>query len=520
MAQAVVTINRGFDYQARFFWIQASRLFAPDTNVTKVGFEVDRARGFDDVTTYYDQAVDEQYAPLRSDHFSVKFHVDQSKGITYQALADPAFINATSESFLQKLHRVQQEFAPDGIGARFYLVSPWRPMPGDALGHLFDTATGGLHIERLFGKVHKRLFKEVRRVWSEHLGLEDDQQLRAVLRPLRFHTAHATLTELTDSMSRDLQHAGFRGIQAPADESLYDKLPYKLAGASRQVFTREELEEVARIHGVWVGRPDTGHARTPRQIAVRSFLRGAERLHEQISDVVCVSRYFVDRRATDPRHWDAEILPEIKQFAARVISERCVHHLHLPAHGSIAFAVGYHLDPKSGAEVYPIQTGQDAWMPDVAALQPSADTLFALSHVPLRSGADDVAIALSVTHDVFDDVETFVRSHVPSVGRIVHLRALPEPTSSVVRDATHALHLAQAVVSEARRRTSQERQATLHLFFAAPKALVFFLGQRARGFGPLVLYEYEFERNLPGGYVASFRLPSPAAQTAPSVKQR
>lgn len=517
MAQGVVTLNQGFDYQARVFWIQASRLFMPGTQVVTVGFEVDHARGFDDVSVVYDGAVDEHFAPLRSDHYSVKFHVDQSAGITYEALTDPAFINATSESFLQKLHRVQRAYAPDGTGARFYLVSPWRPVPGDALGDLFDTATGGLRIDKLFGDRKKRLFREVRRTWAMDLNLEDEEELRVILRPLRFQTAHATLADLTATMSRDLREAGFRPIEEPADVSLYDDLPYKLVGAKRREFGRDELERLARIHGVWVGRPTSDDVRTTRQVAVRSFMRGAERLHEQVEDITCVSHLFSNRQVSDPRHWNETILSEVEQFTRRLIAEPCVHHLHLPAHGSIAFAVGYHLDAKTGAEVYPVQTGRGAWVPDARSPQPPTETLFDVTSTAMHAGGDGVAVALSITHDVAGDVEHFVRAQLPGVGRLLHLRALPEPNPSVVRDATHALHLAQAIVAEVRRRSAAERQATLHLFFAAPTALAFFLGQRARGFGPLVLYEYAFDSNLPGGYNASIRLPSTEAGAAAPV---
>ena len=295
MAQGVVALNQGFDYQARFFWIQASRLFMPSTKVIRVGFEVDRARGFDDVAAYYDGAVDELFAPLRSDHFSVKFHVDHSDGITYESLIDPAFINATSESLLQKLHRVQQQYAPDGTGARFFLVSPWRPSPSDALGQLVETATGALKIDRRFGDKNKRLLGTVRRAWMNHLELLDEEELRIVLRPLRFNFAFGTMTDMTGAMSRDLREAGFRAVEALADDAIR-QTPYKFAGGRRSEFARDELVALARTNSIWVGRTGPKPSRPTRAVAVRSFVRGVERLHEQVADYACVSHLFDDRQ--------------------------------------------------------------------------------------------------------------------------------------------------------------------------------------------------------------------------------
>jgi hypothetical protein len=58
-----------------------------------------------------------------------------------------------------------------------------------------------------------------------------------------------------------------------------------------------------------------------------------------------------------------------------------------------------------------------------------------------------------------------------------------------------------------RSRTVRERKGVLHLFSAAPNAFLFFLGQLSRGFGRVQLYEYDFDRNIPGAYSLSIQLP-------------
>ncbi|MHC0068683.1 SAVED domain-containing protein [Nostoc sp. UIC 10890] len=54
-----------------------------------------------------------------------------------------------------------------------------------------------------------------------------------------------------------------------------------------------------------------------------------------------------------------------------------------------------------------------------------------------------------------------------------------------------------------------ERQGVLHIFIAAPNALVFFIGQLARSFGSCIVYEYDFDRNIPGAYQPSLKFPPP-----------
>jgi hypothetical protein len=47
----------------------------------------------------------------------------------------------------------------------------------------------------------------------------------------------------------------------------------------------------------------------------------------------------------------------------------------------------------------------------------------------------------------------------------------------------------------------------LHIFAAAPNALLFFLGQLSHGLGRIQLYEHDFETGLPGAYIPSILLP-------------
>ena len=124
------------------------------------------------------------------------------------------------------------------------------------------------------------------------------------------------------------------------------------------------------------------------------------------------------------------------------------------------------------------------------------------------TGGSEVAVAVSVSHDVLADVRAYVNRHLPKVGRILAFSALPGPGPAVVRDADHALSLAQALALALRtERTAEERRETVHLFVAGPAGFSFLLGQQAQSFGLVVVYEYDFESNAPGAYEPGIRLP-------------
>lgn len=76
---------------------------------------------------------------INTDYFQLKFHVDYNDFFTYENLTVPAFIGAESQSLLQKLLNAQREHAPEGVGVRFYLVSPWQMHPDNSLRKLVST---------------------------------------------------------------------------------------------------------------------------------------------------------------------------------------------------------------------------------------------------------------------------------------------------------------------------------------------------------------------------------------------
>ena len=77
MASTVIPLMLGGDYQARYFWLEACKLFDPSSQVCRVGFEVDAVKSFDDVAAFYEPPIlGEQEQPVHADYFQIKFHVD------------------------------------------------------------------------------------------------------------------------------------------------------------------------------------------------------------------------------------------------------------------------------------------------------------------------------------------------------------------------------------------------------------------------------------------------------------
>lgn len=524
MANAVVARIQGDDYQARHFWLTACRLFEDHSKVIRVGYDMDGSgapKAFDDVVAFYGSPVpDGRGGTVSADYCQVKFHVNHAGAFTCAALTDPAFISASAVSFLQRLKAAQEQYAPGGLGARFFIVSPWQISPDDPLAKLVHQTSGEIRLEVLFdGTGPGSVMGRVRTMWREHLQLSTDDQLRQVLMPLRIRAGAGDLSDVQDRLNDKLLNAGLQPVDADAHVHPYDDMIRKVRADGTSEFTRAELQAICVTNSLWRGLPPKEQPAV--QVGLRSFLRWAEHMEDETEHMLCLSEHFDGRPIRDAAHWHQGVFPKLSDFLAKTMRTQCAFHLHVDAHSSIAFAAGYCLDTKSGANIVPVQktrSGRLVW--DPALISPTASYADWQHEEQKLGGGTDVALAICATHDVALDVRLYAEDKLPGVGRILVCRASPQPGATAIVDGAHAHQLAQSVSSLLKTaRSVRERQGHLHIFAAAPNALMFFLGQHARSFGLFTLYEYDFDSGFPGAYQPSLSFPPPAVEqpSAPST---
>lgn len=511
MGRSVIPLSQGFDYQARFFWLEACRLFEPHSKVDRVAYEVDHARSFDDIVVYYDPPIiDARGEDVETDYYQIKFHVNQAGTITCDNLADPAFIGAESVSLLQRLQEAQKTFAP-GSTSRFTICSPWPIGSEDALGRLVSTQDGEIRLGVLFdGSTPRSAIGGIRAKWKRHLGLECDDDLCSVLRSMRIHVT-PPLLELTDLLNDKLRLAGLRPIQANRIVNPYDDLITKLVAQGNNIFSREDIQRICEREGLWIGNPSICAEQTV-ELGIRSFMRWAEHMEDQTDAMLCLVRHFDNRHIRAQTLWNSAVFPEIETFVRRMARPNRVSHLRLDTHSSIAYAAGYCLDSKSGLQVVPFQStrsGTILWNPSQSP-RPGSYPMWTFDTLSTPSSGNDIALAISVTHDTTHDVQTYVTSALPDVSRIITCTIDPNPGASAIQDGTHAQLLVDSLVHHIRQaRTDKERAGVLHLFSAAPNGFLFFFGRTSHSLGRCMLYEYDFDTNHAGAYEPSLTFPPP-----------
>jgi hypothetical protein len=518
LGRAVAARTQGDDYQARLFCLELCRLFDDRPKVVRVQYEAEDSSHFDDVVVHYDAGMlNSTGGPLYADYYQVKFHVDLSDCITCAKLIDPGFINSETTSLLQRVQELQRALTSDGWGYRFIFYTNWQPCSEDLLGSLIKSDYS-IRWDRLRSGGPKSKYGLIRKMWREHLGLQTDDELEIVLRPLRIYPGHS-LEELGRVLNFALRGVGLEMVPDGSLLFKYDDLISKLHQRGEINLTAAQARKLLQVEGLWKER--VMQEPEAYRIGIRSFYRWAEDLGDKTDALLSLLEFFDGRFIKAPELWQTEVYLRIEDFLAAAVrgKQRCVLHLH--AHASIAVASGYLLPTKRGVEVAPVQAtsrGLEIWRPDNGKLNAGYPLWQNPKHEERVGDGPDVALALGVTHNVLNDVRHYVQANLPTVGRILFYTLEGGPGGMVVQDGTHAKLLADALATDLRaRRTVEERGGRLHIFPAAPNGLLFFVGQLMPGFGPTTLYEFDFDTSSPGAYQPSFSFPVGAGEIGRSI---
>lgn len=501
MAGSVKALQMGFDYQALIFWLHVCRLFESRSKIDRVGYELDEVKSFDDVVVaYHTPVADGTGGYSIKDFYQVKFHVDQNGSITFESLIDPSFIGAKTFSFLQKLLRAQIENTATEYGCRYYLITPWSIHPDNSLSRLVSNDRGEINLSRLYeGETARSEMGLVRETWRNHLEVADEE-LKNIIYPLRIHASSGNLEQLENTVNLRLEVAGFKPFDTTITARPYDDLVRKLHKSDRNNFSREEIQTIAEEEGLWTGTSRVLEEEDITKIGIRSFWKFAEYMEDEVDDLLSLNHYFQYRHILSKELWQEKVFPEVKAFIAKYKEPAKPVHLLLDTHGGIAFAAGYFSESKGRTQLIPVQCEvgriRELWAP----VGSDAGQGWSKEIKEIREGGAEIAVAISVTHDVLDDVLEYVSRNLPEVGEVLSFRVNPNPGRSSVTGGDHAYHLAEILAQNLYKVKKAKQPAQFHLFIAAPNGFQFYLGAFANLFGNCTVYEYDFEAKKLGAY--------------------
>jgi len=489
-------------YQSMFFWYQASSLLVEDKKTVRVILEHDAAMGVDDVSIYYDSpGIVDAGRYCYADFYQVKYHVDNSDSYSSDNLIDPSFIKG-SISLLQRFHNVYLALRDTHPWFRLHLVSNWIWKPDDILAKGIREVDGSLP-EKFFSSTSRSALGSIYKKWRSHLGIDKDT-FEDFARRLRFGFNYFGRRPFEEALYDRLGRVGLKVPSADSRVSHYNSLYQQFVIDRTNDFTRQKLRELCRREGLLI--EIASHKVTIPTIGIRSFMRFAERMEDETSSFICVAKHFDGRYILDSSLWADRVVLEVRGFLNNPLFRNGEHRLLLDCHSSLAFLAGYEFDQKSGVTVYPVQKGLhlDVWKP--SGIAPLDEWKWKKEVIPRNSDSRDIAMAISVTHDICGDVENYLVSKKVPVKALVKLSPATEIGPSCITGADHAFRLAELAMQEIIHHRKNKNGVT-HIFSAAPNGFLFFLGRYRAAMGKVKLYEFDFEGEQGGSYMHSFSLP-------------
>ena len=475
MTQAVTARRDGDTFQARLFWNYAARLLDENGSIVKVGFEMG-PKSFDDIWVEYDEnkgPSDHDGVPIHRIYLQCKWHSTPGS-FGYLQLIEPEFINANMYSFLERARKAQSEIVPDGLRIQFKLLTNWRIERNDPLRVMVSTRSGAIRLDRLYGsKTDNSKAGAVRKAWRDCLRINEDE-LRPLAAILAFGEVTDSLSDLRETLDMTFHAMGLRRVPANESAFFYDDLVYQWMGQKRHEFDRESFREACEQEGILVTS-----LQVPEVYGIKSFEHAFDQLENRCEDVLDFVSVFDDRYIRSNADWSGKLYTELDAFIVNAASNNDRLRLALDVHMSLAFVAGSILNIKSGKEIEIEQRvlTKSVWSADDLPLDPKWPHLV-FSIIEIDLSLPEIAIAVGITHNIMDDVLSYVKKSLPRVGVILNCIPSSGTNSRVVVCGCHAFELAQALSKKVVQLREDGIRKLNHLFIAAPNTFTFYIGQR------------------------------------------
>jgi len=470
---------QGDDYQHLFAWYHALRLLNPNEGVTAIEIEADGAGNVDDVVVRRAKGADEYY--------QVKYSVDGQNPITNAWWLERP--NGKGTSILQKFWASWKEIKDKGEPPRMGLFTNRAVDVGDPILKLRDGRNGRL-MPRLGAETASLETRKRRTEWAKHLGVSEAEML-SMFEHLDLLTEQGPWSMLLTSTADRMAALGLKSDKFAVEQGWVAAHTWVTQGL-RKVEAKDLRAEIEQRH------LQGGPRRATLAVQAIDWLRWAGAATARVD---WVNLFEGDhprerRQLRDPAMWNDRLWPEL-QTAERQIQGLGFNRVAVRGHMRLPvwFAVGVAFADTRGVQVECLQGGQ-VWASDV----PAAAYELKVTTEELGQGGE-LAMGLSVTNDLAEEVLTYIKEVGLAVGRFVHV-ASPQLGKDAIPGAVEAMGWATAVRSIVREQARKTKARKLHLFMSGPAGGALLLGSLWNRVPTTQVYE-----DLNPGYTPTFFIP-------------
>ena len=440
-------------YQHLLTWQRVLRLLHEPSRVTHVAFEVGDAGNVDDLVVHRADA-----PPL---YHQIKFVMSQRELLTHEWFTTTP--RGAKKAPLDRFYGSYTELSQDTAPREMALFTNRMIAGEDPLLSCLDGRTNKL-VPRLRRERPGSPAGAIRKQWADRLQITEDE-LYEFLEHLEVRAGRDSLEELRENCAFLMEAVRLRGDVGAVE--LGSAWIAKLISDGCRGIDVDAMREI-------VATLDLAAAE-PRATLVIQALKHHAGAEVATASVDWVDRFAGDepwqrRQLRDPSAWNTTLKPELQHAAAAVRAD---------THRTVLVAGDYRLSTGmlAGTEladvakfrvVVPTRDGEWSSAGDREPIELSS------TETDIAQG-EDLAIGLSITGDLSDDVIDYIRAAGLRVGRFVNLSPSTGTGPEALQSAAHARGWARAAFDELRQLTRQH-SGRLHLFIYGPLGGAVLLG--------------------------------------------
>lgn len=498
----------GDKYQRYVLWDKICDMLLEPEKINRVYYEYDEVKSFDDVVVEYKEPQDDLDGKgYTKEYFQVKYHVVQDDNITLENLMKPIFINASKNSYLLKLKNAYEERKDDIDKCKFILYTPYEIKQDNCIKPLISNDNHEWRLETLFDGREKSKMAQIRKKMCEHMSVNEDE-LKVILSSSYIKHSQPTMDNLIDRINNKLIRLDLKTIDRNNEKEDYNDIAVRWAEKGKGEFGCGDVWDIIKKRKLF--RKSVSR----KTIQVQSFP-----LHDNQLDVdyfLDLTKYFGtesgERFLKRSFDWNKTITQELEAFKKRILIEdqSCKgdkqYEMNFATHLSIGFCMGYLFDSKTGLPIYPMQKefdGTRCWIHERDKY--TEWDCGKIERISMKKG-NGSALVLNISNEILDNVKEYIREMKLPIGNLYNF-TLEKIGNDAIKGGNHVWGMVQNIRNEMKNRTHDEKKGTLHIFASVPIAFMFVLGQQAKPFGRMQIYEFDFENRDTCSYLPSIRLP-------------
>lgn len=417
----------------------------------------------------------------------------------------PEFINATKESYLQKLANAFRSLDGKIDECDFILFTTSVLMPGDDISKFYMETNARWNVEALFNGKKLGKIAGIRKKLCTHMNVTEDE-LKKILEHTKMYVGEVSIPQLKVRINRNLSALSFKPIQSEVASEPYLNIAEKYFGETMHL-TPDIVREHIRINGLLKENAKSS-------VFVRQYKTA--KIPTSIQQVCDLTEFFEDgdnaRYLKKQYKWNIDIVNRLDEFVKREMNCETQYKINFKASLSIAYYLGYKTRPQFGLHACAVQSSEEKNEPDVWKYDENDKNTYSVGKLRHEkvSDAKDTALILNISNNITSHVKSYLKQNKTAIGDL-YIYDADEIGLYALKNGMHAWkcidYIRKKILEDSAMILPDDKRDVLHIFGATPAAFMFMFGHLVSQLGATLIYEYDMDGMRTKTYSPGIGLP-------------